>query len=127
MLHEDMRVALVQPRERGGKLVAQRYRQQTPAMAAGRTRRRRAAREVLWCPLPPVSARMASELDEGLSHVAGRRVKRPAEKLGGSLTLEREDLSGMPHHQKQARNGFAAGCLIYPPSSMVAAMFYDTL
>jgi aminoglycoside phosphotransferase len=56
MLHEDMRVALVQPRERGGKLVAQRSRQRTEALAAGRTRRRWTAREVLTCPLPKVSA-----------------------------------------------------------------------
>jgi len=54
--HTSLRVALVQPRERGGRLVAQRYRQRTPAMAAGRTNRRWTAREVLSCPLPPVSA-----------------------------------------------------------------------
>jgi Integrase core domain len=54
--HQALRVALVQPRERGGKLVAQRYRQRTPAMAAGRTDRRWTVREVLSCPLPPVSA-----------------------------------------------------------------------
>ena len=54
--HEALRVRLVQPRERGGKLVAQRYRQRTPAMAAGRTTRRWTAREVLSCPLPPLSA-----------------------------------------------------------------------
>jgi IS1 family transposase len=54
--HESLRVALVQPQERGGKLAAQRYRQRTPAMAAGRTNRRWTAREVLTCPLPPVSA-----------------------------------------------------------------------
>jgi hypothetical protein len=54
--HASLRVALVQPRERGGKLVAQRYRQRTPAMAAGRTNRRWTAREVLACPLPKVSA-----------------------------------------------------------------------
>ena len=54
--HEALRVALVQPRERGGKLVAQRYRQRTPAMAAGRTNQRWTTREVLSCPLPPVSA-----------------------------------------------------------------------
>ncbi len=52
--HAALRVALVQPRERGGKLVAQRYRQQTPAMAAGKTNRRWTAREVLSYPLPPV-------------------------------------------------------------------------
>jgi hypothetical protein len=51
-----LRVRLVQPRERGGKLMAQRYRQRTPAMAAGRTNRRWTAREVLSCPLPKVSA-----------------------------------------------------------------------
>jgi Integrase core domain len=54
--HRSLRVTLVQPRERSGKLVAQRYRQRTPAMAAGRTNRRWTAREVLSCPLPPVSA-----------------------------------------------------------------------
>src|SRR6266851_1250110 len=35
--HTSLRVALIHPRERGGKLLAQRYRQRTPAMAAGRT------------------------------------------------------------------------------------------
>jgi IS1 family transposase len=52
--HAALRMALVQPRERGGKLVAQRYRQRTPAMAAGRTNRRWTVREVLCFPLPPV-------------------------------------------------------------------------
>ena len=53
--HASLRVALVQPRARGGKLMAQRYRQRTPAMAAGRTHRRWSSREVLSYPLPPVS------------------------------------------------------------------------
>jgi len=52
--HASLRIAPVQPRERGGKLTAQRYRQRTPAMAAGRTHRRWTAREVLSYPLPPV-------------------------------------------------------------------------
>jgi len=54
--HEALRVRLVQPHERGGKRLAQRYRQRTPAMAAGRTNRRWTAREVLSCPLSPASA-----------------------------------------------------------------------
>src|SRR6266699_3026077 len=54
--HQSLRVRLVQPRERGGKRLAQRYRQRTPAMAAGRTHRRWTAREVLSYPLPLVSA-----------------------------------------------------------------------
>jgi len=54
--HASLRVRLVQPRERGGKRLAQRYRQQTPAMAVGRTHRRWTAREVLARPLPSVSA-----------------------------------------------------------------------
>jgi IS1 family transposase len=54
--HASLRVALVQPRERGGKRAAQRYRQRTPAMAAGRTTHRWTAREVLSCPLPKVCA-----------------------------------------------------------------------
>jgi len=54
--HESLRIALMQPRERGGKRAAQRYRQRTPAMAAGRTHRRWTAREVLSCPLPQACA-----------------------------------------------------------------------
>jgi IS1 family transposase/transposase-like protein len=54
--HKALRVALVQPRERGGNRMPQRYRQRTPAMAAGRTTRRWTACEVLTCPLLPVSA-----------------------------------------------------------------------
>ncbi len=54
--HASLRVALMQPRERGGRLLAQRYRQRTPAMAVGRTNRRWTSREVLSYPLPPVSA-----------------------------------------------------------------------
>jgi IS1 family transposase len=52
--HASLRVELVQPRARGDKLMAQRYRQRTPAMAAGRTNRRWTAQEVLCYPLPPV-------------------------------------------------------------------------
>ncbi len=52
--HTSLRVALVQPRERDGKLLAQRNLQRAPAMAAGRTNRRWTAREVLCHPLPPV-------------------------------------------------------------------------
>jgi hypothetical protein len=54
--HQWLRVRLVQPRERGGKRLAQRYRQRTPAMAVGRTHRQWTACELLSCPLPPVSA-----------------------------------------------------------------------
>ena len=52
--HAALRVALSQPRKRGGKLLAQRFWQRTPAMAAARTNRRWTAREVLSYPLPPV-------------------------------------------------------------------------
>ncbi len=54
--HQALRVALVQPRKRGGNLLTQRYRHRTPAMAAGRAHRRWTTREVLSCPLPPASA-----------------------------------------------------------------------
>jgi IS1 family transposase len=54
--HESLRVRLGQPRERGGKRLAQCYRQRTPAMAVGRTTRRWTTREVLSCPLPEVCA-----------------------------------------------------------------------
>ena len=52
--HISLRVRLVQPQERGGNRLAQRYRQRTPAMAAGTTTRRWTAEEVLCAPLPPV-------------------------------------------------------------------------
>ena len=53
--HESLRVRLVQPQGRGGKRLAQRDLQRTPAMAAGRTNRRWNVREVLAYPLPKVS------------------------------------------------------------------------
>src|SRR5262249_13462665 len=52
--HASLRIVLMQPRERGGKCLAQQYRQRTPAMAAGKTNRRWTAREVLCYPLPPI-------------------------------------------------------------------------
>ncbi len=52
--HASLRVALVQPRARGGRLLAQRYRQRTEALAAGRTNRQWSTREVLCYRLPPV-------------------------------------------------------------------------
>jgi len=54
--HASLRVALGQPRERGGKRQAQRYRHRTPAMAAGRTHRRWTTHEVLSYPLSQISA-----------------------------------------------------------------------
>jgi hypothetical protein len=52
--HAALRVALVQPQARGGNRLAQRYRQRTPALAAGRANQRWSTREVLCSPLPPV-------------------------------------------------------------------------
>jgi hypothetical protein len=46
-------VPLAQPLDRGGNRQPQRYRQRTPAMAAGLTKRRWTIREVLMFPLPP--------------------------------------------------------------------------
>jgi IS1 family transposase len=51
--HESLRQPLAQPIERGGKRQRQRYRQRTPAMAAGLTSRRWSVRELLAIPLPP--------------------------------------------------------------------------
>ncbi len=51
--HTSLRVALAQPIGRGGRREPQRYRQRTPAMAAGLTRRRWTVRELLALPLPP--------------------------------------------------------------------------
>jgi len=54
--HHSLRVALAQPQARVGNRLAQRYRQRTPAMAAGRATRRWTARELLSCPLPKACA-----------------------------------------------------------------------
>jgi IS1 family transposase len=51
--HESLRQALAQPLDRGGKRQPQRYRQRTPAMAAGLTRQRWTVRDLLAVPLPP--------------------------------------------------------------------------
>jgi IS1 family transposase len=51
-LHEALRVPLVQPHERGGRRIPQRYRHRTPAMAAGLTKRCWTVREVLTLPFP---------------------------------------------------------------------------
>jgi transposase-like protein/IS1 family transposase len=53
--HESLREACGQGRERGGKRLAQRYRERTPAMAAGLTSRRWTTRDLLRLPLPPES------------------------------------------------------------------------
>ena len=53
--HASLRIAPLQPCERGSKLVAQRDLQRTEALAAGRTHRRWTARELLISPLPPLS------------------------------------------------------------------------
>jgi transposase InsO family protein len=50
---ESLREVLAQPIERGGKRLPQRYRQRTPAMAAGLTSRRWTVRDLLTRPLPP--------------------------------------------------------------------------
>lgn len=52
-LHASLRVPLAQPLEKGGRRQPQRYRQQTPAMAAGLTSRRWTVRDLLLFPLPP--------------------------------------------------------------------------
>jgi hypothetical protein len=51
--HASLRVALGQPLERGGRRQPQRYRQRTPAMAAGLTSRRWTVHDLLTVPLPP--------------------------------------------------------------------------
>jgi len=55
--HESLREVLARPRSRGGKRISQRYRQRTPAMAAGLTYRCWTVREFLARPLPPVPVR----------------------------------------------------------------------
>jgi hypothetical protein len=53
--HESLRVLLPQPIAREGKRPPQRYRQRTPAMAAGLTSRRWTVQDLLGLPLPPAS------------------------------------------------------------------------
>ncbi len=50
--HRALRVALAQPMARDGRWGARRYRQCTPAMAAGLTGRQWTVRELLLLPLP---------------------------------------------------------------------------
>jgi hypothetical protein len=50
--HESLRMALVSPMEGSGNRLLQRYRQRTPAMAAGLTSRRWTVKELLRLPLP---------------------------------------------------------------------------
>ncbi len=52
-LHASLRVPLAQPIERGGRRVPRRYKQRTPAMAAGLTSRRWTVPDLLKVPLPP--------------------------------------------------------------------------
>ncbi len=54
--HASLRVALAQEQERGGQRIPHRYRQRTPAMAAGVTTRRWTVQDVLALPLPPAPA-----------------------------------------------------------------------
>jgi IS1 family transposase len=56
--HESLRVRLAHPIDRGGKRQPQRYRQRTPAMAAGVTSRRWTVHDLLAWPLPaqPIGA-----------------------------------------------------------------------
>ncbi len=56
-VHASLRVPLAQPIERGGRRVPRRYRQRTPAMAAGLTSRRWTVQDFLQVPLPPVGVR----------------------------------------------------------------------
>ena len=49
--HESLRQSLAYPLKRGGKRQPQRYRQRTPAMAAGLTSRRWQVRDLLMLPL----------------------------------------------------------------------------
>jgi hypothetical protein len=57
--HQSLGIVLAQPIERGGHRMAQRYRQRTPAMAVGVTRRRWTVHELLAVPLPPASVSAA--------------------------------------------------------------------
>jgi hypothetical protein len=56
--HQSLRVELGQVVERGGKRLPQRYRERTPAMAAGLTSRRWTVQNLLAMPLPsePIGA-----------------------------------------------------------------------
>jgi hypothetical protein len=115
--HQSLRVALVQPRERGGKRLAQCSRQRTPAMAAGRTQRRWTARcSLAPCRRLPLERHLSLMWEE--CHVARKSVKVPAEEVGWGLTLGKESLSGLPHDKKPARRGFVKCWSNYPPCPM---------
>ena len=59
--HKSLRMPLVKPIERGGRCSPWRYRQQTPAMAAGLTRWRWTVRALLLVPTPPEPSAQADD------------------------------------------------------------------
>jgi len=63
--HESLQQALDHPIDRGGKRQPQRYRQRTPAMAAGVTSRRWTVHDLLTWPLPPQRMGAACEWERG--------------------------------------------------------------
>jgi IS1 family transposase len=98
--HTSLRVVLMQPRERGGKLTAQRYRQRTPAMAAGRhiDDGRRARCSLAPCRRFPLESHQSQMWVQ--CHITGRLVHVPAEALGWSIAPRKKGLSGLPNDEK---------------------------
>jgi hypothetical protein len=103
-----LQVALVQPRERGGKLVAQRYRQRTEALAAGRTNRRWTAPRGALLPIAAGFRLRASEARCGVIVMSweGRR-KYKQKKSDGASCQDEVACPGCPMTKKPARRMFA--------------------
>ena len=108
--HASLRVALVQPRERGGKLSGATL----PAADASHGSRENhptmdGARGALL-PLAAGFRLRATEARCGWQcHVAGRSVKVPAEEVGWSLTPGRGGLSGLSTDEKTSPKGVCRG------------------
>src|SRR5438552_1249527 len=108
MLHEEMRGALVQPREGAifwrNAIGSGRRRWQPAEPAVGGQHARYSPAHC--CPLPLESHRSSMRLE---CHDERCLVKLLAEELGWSLTPRREDLSGLPYDTKPARRGSEKG------------------
>ena len=117
--HSALRVALVQPKARGGSRLAQRYRQRTPAMAAGRTNRRWSARGAL-SPLAKGFRLRGIEARWGAVSVNGEIGEGASSSTRmGVHSGERRPVR-LPYNEKIGPNWVWRGWSIYPPSSMAA-------
>ena len=107
--HVALRVALVQPQARGAtgwlNATGSELRRWQPAEPIDDGQRARCS----LAPFRPFPLESQGNQVQLRCHVARMIVKLPAEELEWSLTMGKEGLSGLPHHQTPARSGFTEG------------------